>query len=124
MKQFKVYWNNTVEINLVADFDTLDEAKQYCTDNTKGYDEIGDKDNCWEGRSNNFHYEVYDGEKEILDEDGDVVDFRAKAPAETSDSRIMLAVSQRVGCTQQNVRVILIKAGLITPKKRRAAVRK
>ena len=51
-------------------------------------------------------------------------DFRAKAPAETSDSRIMLAVSQQVGCTQQNVRVILIKAGLITPKKRRAAVRK
>ena len=38
-------------------------------------------------------------------------DFRAKAPAETSDSRIMLAVSQHVGCTQQNVRVILIKAG-------------
>lgn len=51
-------------------------------------------------------------------------DFRAKAPAETSDSRIMLAVSQRVGCTQQNVRVILIKAGVITPKKRRVAVRK
>ena len=49
-------------------------------------------------------------------------DFRAKAPSETSDSRIMLAVSQHVGCTQQNVRVILIKAGLITPKKRRAAV--
>ena len=75
MKQFKVYYNNTVEINLVADFDTLDEAKQYCTDNTKGYDEIGDKDNCWEGNSNNFHYEVYDGDKEILDKDGDVVDF-------------------------------------------------
>lgn len=75
MKQFKVYWNNTVEINLVADFDSLDEAKQYCTDNTKGYDEVGDNDNCWEGRSNNFHYEVYDGDKEILDEDGDVVDF-------------------------------------------------
>ena len=75
MKQFKVYWNNTVEINLVADFDTLDEAKQYCTDNTKGYGEVGDNDNCWEGRSNNFHYEVYDGDKEILDEDGDVVDF-------------------------------------------------
>ena len=45
MKQFKVYWNNNVEINLVADFDTLDEAKQYCTENTKGYDGIGDKDN-------------------------------------------------------------------------------
>lgn len=28
------------------------------------------------GRSNNFHYEVYDGVKEILDEDGDVVDFK------------------------------------------------
>lgn len=50
-------------------------------------------------------------------------DFRAKAPAETSDSRIMLAVSQHVGCTQQNVRVTLIKAGVITPKKRRASVR-
>lgn len=75
MKRFKVYWNNTVEINLVADFDTLDEAKRYCTENTKGCDEIGDNDNCWEGRSNNFHFEVYDGEMEILDEDGDVVDL-------------------------------------------------
>lgn len=75
MKEFKVYWNNTVEINLVADFDTLDEAKQYCTENTKGYDKVCDNDNCWEGRSNNFHYEVYDGEKQILDEDGDVVDI-------------------------------------------------
>lgn len=76
MKKHQIYYNNSVEINNVAEFDTLDEAKQYCTDNTKGYDEIGDKDNCWEGRSNNFHYEVYDNEKEILDEDGDVVDFK------------------------------------------------
>ena len=76
MKKYQIYYNNTVEINNVAELDTLDEAKQYCTDNTKGYDEIGDKDNCWEGRSNNLHYEVYDGEKEILDEDGDVVDFK------------------------------------------------
>lgn len=76
MKKYQIYYNNTVEINNVAEFDTLDEAKQYCTDNTKWYDEIGDKDNCWEGRSNNFHYEVYDGEKEILDEDGDIVDFK------------------------------------------------
>lgn len=51
-------------------------------------------------------------------------DFRAKAPSGTSDSRIMLAISQHVGCTQQNVRVCLIKAGVITPKKRRASVRK
>ena len=76
MKKYQIYYNNTVEINNVAEFATLDEAKQYCTDNTKGYDEIGDNDNFWEGRSNNFHYEVYDGEKEILDEDGDVVDFK------------------------------------------------
>ena len=76
MKKYQIYYNNTVEINNVAEFATLDEAKQYCTDNTKWYDEIGDNDNCWKGRSNNFHYEVYDGEKEILDEDGDVVDFK------------------------------------------------
>lgn len=35
MKRFKIYWNNTVEINLVADFDTLEEAKAYCEENTK-----------------------------------------------------------------------------------------
>lgn len=50
-------------------------------------------------------------------------DFRAKAPKETSDNRIMMAVSVRVGCTQQNVRACLIKAGVIVPK-RRASVRK
>lgn len=76
MKKYQIYYNNTVEINNVAEFDTLDEAKQYCTENTKGYDKVCDNDNCWEGRSNNFHYEVYDGVKEILDEDGDVVDFK------------------------------------------------
>lgn len=51
-------------------------------------------------------------------------DFRAKAPSDTSDSRIMLAVSQQVGCTQQNVRVILMNAGVITPKRKRANVKK
>lgn len=50
-------------------------------------------------------------------------DFRAKAPATTTNSRIMMAVSQQIGCTQQNVRMCLIKAGVITPKKR-ASVRK
>lgn len=48
-------------------------------------------------------------------------DFRAKAPKETSDNRIMMAVSVRVGCTQQNVRACLIKAGVIVPKRRAAA---
>ena len=75
MKKYQIYYNNTVEINNVAEFDTLDEAKQYCIENTKGYDKVCDNDNCWEGCGNNFHYEVYDGEKEILDEDGDVGDF-------------------------------------------------
>lgn len=73
MGKYYIYYNNNVEVNKVAEANTLDEAKVYCTENTKGHDEIGDNDNCWEGRSNNFHYEVYDGEKEILDEDGDVV---------------------------------------------------
>ena len=76
MKKYQIYYNNTVEINNVAEFDTLDEAKQYCTGNTKWYDKVCDNDNCWEGCSNNFHYEVFDGYKEILDEDGDVVDFK------------------------------------------------
>ena len=76
MKRIKIYWNNTVEINLVADYDTLEEAKAYCEENTREYDPVEDSDNCWEGRSNNFHYEVYDGEKEILDEDGNVVDLK------------------------------------------------
>lgn len=51
-------------------------------------------------------------------------DFRAKAPAETSDNRIMMAVSMQVGCTQQNVRACLVKAGIIVPKRRKATARK
>ena len=72
MKRFKVYWNIIVENNMVADFDTLDEAKHYCDENTKEYEEC--TGNC-EICSDNFCYEVYDGEKDILDEDGNVVDF-------------------------------------------------
>lgn len=51
-------------------------------------------------------------------------DFRAKATADTSDNRIMLAISQHVGCTPQNVRACLIKANVIRPKRRRAGARK
>ena len=40
--EYSVYYNNNVECNKVAEFDTLDEAKAYCVENTKGYDEIGD----------------------------------------------------------------------------------
>ena len=44
MKKYSVYWNNNVECNKVAEFATLDEAKAYCAENTKDYDEIGDGD--------------------------------------------------------------------------------
>lgn len=75
--KYSVYYNNNVECNKVAEFDTLDEAKAYCVENTKGHDEIGDGDNCYEGRSNNFYYEVYEGDScVILDEDGDVADLK------------------------------------------------
>lgn len=75
--KYSVYYNNNVECNKVAEFDTLDEAKAYCVENTKGHDEIGDGDNCYEGRSNNFHYEVYEGDSYvILDEDSDVADLK------------------------------------------------
>lgn len=73
--KYSVFYDRNVEVNKVAEFDTLEEATDYCNENTKGYDPVGENDNCWEGRGNNFHYEVYDGEKEILDEDGDVVDL-------------------------------------------------
>lgn len=76
MKKYKVYWNINVECNEVAEFDTLDEAKQYCDENTKSYDEVGDEDNCYENRSNNFCYEVYEGDYFIKDEDGNIVDFK------------------------------------------------
>ena len=72
MKRFKVYWNIIVENNMVADFDTLAEAKHFCKENTKGLIKCeGD----YERGGDNFCYEVYDGEKDILDEDGNVVDF-------------------------------------------------
>lgn len=59
MKKYSVYYNNNVECNKVAEFATLDEAKAYCTENTKGYDEVCAGDNYI-----------------ILDEDGDVAEFK------------------------------------------------
>lgn len=76
MGKYYIYYNNNVEVNKVSEADTLDEAIAYCDENTKGHDLIGENDNCYEGRSNNFHYEVYEGDYEIKDEDGDVVDFK------------------------------------------------
>ena len=76
MGKYCIYYNNNIEVNKVAEVDTLDAAKAYCDKNTKGHDPIGENDNCYEGRSNNFHYEVYEGDYEIKDEDGVVVDFK------------------------------------------------
>lgn len=50
-------------------------------------------------------------------------DYRAKAPEGTSDNRVMMAIAQMVGCTQQNVRACLVKAQVIVPRKRRAATK-
>lgn len=77
MKKYSVYYNNNVECNKVAEFATLDEAKAYCAENTKDCDEVCAGDNCYEGRSNNFRYEVYEGDScFVLGEDGDVAEFK------------------------------------------------
>ena len=76
--KYTVWYNNNVESIKVAEFDTLKEAEAYCVNNTDGYDEVADGDNCYEASSNSFCYEIYDGEPiEIAyDEDGEVDDER------------------------------------------------
>jgi len=68
--------DKNIEFVKVAEFDTLPEAKNYCKENTMGLDEVGDYDNCTDGNGRNFHYEVFDGEPYILDEDGELVKKR------------------------------------------------
>ena len=46
------------------------------------------------------------------------LEYKSKAVEGSPEYRIMEAVAHRIGCTQQNVRVQLIKAGVYTPKKR------
>lgn len=36
MKKFGVYYKTNVESFMIAEFDTLAEAKEYCTNETKG----------------------------------------------------------------------------------------
>ena len=75
--KYSVYYYNNVECNKVAEFATLDEAKAYCAENTKDYDEVCAGDNSYEGRSNNFRYEVYEGDSyAIFDEDGEVTSLK------------------------------------------------
>lgn len=75
-KKFTVWRDDNVEITKEAEFDTLQEAKEFCDGETAGCDEVDDRDNDYEGRSNNFHYEVYDGEPIdfVYDDNGDVDD--------------------------------------------------
>lgn len=76
MKKFTVWYNNNVEVLKAAEFGTFEEAKAFCDTQTAGYDEVADGDNDYEGRCNNFCYEVYDGEPivEVFDEDGEIDD--------------------------------------------------
>lgn len=48
-------------------------------------------------------------------------DFRKKAASDVSDSRIMAVIAQHVGCTPQNIRAILVKAGVIVSKRKKVA---
>ena len=48
-------------------------------------------------------------------------DFRKKATSDVSDSRIMAVIAQHVGCTPQNIRAILVKAGVIVSKRKKVA---
>lgn len=72
MKKYSVWYNNNIEVTKMAEFDTLEEAKAYCEAETKGYDEVADGDNDYEGRSNNFRYEVYEGEP-VEEVDGETI---------------------------------------------------
>ena len=51
--KYSVYYNNNVESNKVAEFDSLEGAKAYCAKNTEGCDEVCAEDNCYE-HNNNF----------------------------------------------------------------------
>ena len=74
--KYSVYYDRNVESCQVAEFDTLEEAVAYCERETAGYTEVGPNDNCYEGRGNNFAYEVYEGDPIILDEDGDIAEAK------------------------------------------------
>lgn len=76
MKKYTVYHNNNIEVNIVAEFGTIEEAKNFCAEETKGGVLVQPEDNNWENKSNNYHYEVYDGEPAETDEEGVVVELK------------------------------------------------
>ena len=44
MKRFGVYYKTNVESFMIAEFDTLAEAKEYCTNETKGCTPVSEDD--------------------------------------------------------------------------------
>ena len=52
------------------------------------------------------------------------LDYKEAALEGSSDCRIMDAVAKKVGCTMQNVRVILLKQGVYKPKYRKTKLTK
>lgn len=78
-RYYTVWLDNNVESNKVAEFETLQEAKEYCDGETAGRVNVDDRDNDYESHGNNFHLEVYEGEPIdfVYDEDGEVGDEKA-----------------------------------------------
>lgn len=76
MKKFGVYYKTNVESFMIAEFDTLAEAKEYCTNETKGCIPVSEDDTRVDNHNISFYYEVYDGNPLVVDEDGDVTGLK------------------------------------------------
>lgn len=74
--EYQVWYNNNVESFKIAEFDTLEKAKNYCKEEVKGYKTVGRYDNDYEGKGNNFRFEIYEGEPIITDEDGNIIETK------------------------------------------------
>lgn len=67
---YKVYFCTGVESTLdvimpgfkSATFDTLEDAKDFVSIQSKGKEEVNPRDNCIEGTSHECWWEIYDGE--------------------------------------------------------------
>lgn len=74
--KYTVWYNNNVEVLKAAEFGTFEEAKAFCDNETAGYDKVSDGDTDYDGLSNSFCFEVYEGEPivEVFDDDGEIDD--------------------------------------------------
>ena len=104
--KYTVWYNNNVERKVVAEFETLKEAKSYFDINTEGYDEVADGDNCYETSSNSFCYEIYDGEPiEIAyDEDGEVDDANIALKDAVYQTKKLYSIAKRRSVKDRNNR--------------------